>query len=70
MEVTTRKIGNLVGAIIPSDFNVQASDKYSIVKIGDTLAMTPVRDDLFANRSDWVGFRDSVSSMDREWDEV
>ncbi len=70
METTIRKIGNSVGAIIPSELKAQAGDKYKIVKIGDTLVLTPIRDDLFSNKNDWVGFRDSISKTDREWDEV
>ncbi|WP_048000737.1 Programmed cell death antitoxin MazE [Lactiplantibacillus herbarum] len=70
METTIRKIGNSVGAIIPSALKAEAGDKYKIVKIGDTFVMTPLRDNLFAKESDWVGFRDSVSEEDREWDEV
>jgi len=70
METTIRKIGNSVGAIIPKELNAAAGDKYKIVKIGDTLVMTPVRDNLFANKSDWIGFRDSVSQEDRDWDEA
>lgn len=69
METTIRKIGNSVGAIIPSELNAEAGDKYKIVKIDDTLVLTPLRDKLFANEADWVGFRDSVSKEDREWDE-
>lgn len=70
METTIRKIGNSVGAIIPKKLNAEAGDKYKIVKIGDAFVMTPVRDDLFANEADWVGFRDSITKEEREWDEA
>lgn len=70
METTIRKIGNSVGAIIPSELNAKAGDKYKIVKINDTFVLTPIQDDLFANQSDWVGFRDSISKEDDEWDEA
>lgn len=70
METTIRKIGNSVGAIIPKELNAEAGDKYKIVKIGDAFVMTPVRDDLFANEADWVGFRDSITKEEREWDEA
>ncbi|WP_203641189.1 AbrB/MazE/SpoVT family DNA-binding domain-containing protein [Levilactobacillus andaensis] len=70
METTIRKIGNSVGAIIPSELNAEAGDKYKIIRIGDTFVMTPLRDNLFSNENDWVGFRDSISKEDREWDEA
>lgn len=70
METTIRKIGNSVGAIIPSELNAKPGDKYKIVKINDTFVMTPVRDNLFADPSDWAGFRDSISKEDDEWDEA
>lgn len=70
METTIRKIGNSVGAIIPSELNAKAGDKYRIVKINDAFVMTPVQADLFANQADWVGFRDSISKEDDEWDEA
>ncbi|AKP65760.1 Programmed cell death antitoxin MazE [Levilactobacillus koreensis] len=70
METTIRKIGNSVGAIIPSELNAEAGDKYKIVRIGDTFVMTPLRDNLFSNENGWVGFRDSISKEDREWDEA
>lgn len=70
METTIRKIGNSVGAIIPSELKAQAGDKYKIVKIGDTFVLTPIRNDLFSNKNDWIGFRDSISKPDREWDEA
>lgn len=69
METTLRKIGNSVGAIIPSELHPTAGTMYQIVKVGDTFVMTPERTDLFAHDADWVGFRDSVSQADREWDE-
>jgi len=69
METTIRKIGNSVGAIIPRELNAEAGDKYKIVKIGDSFVLTPLRNDLFANESEWKGFRNSISSEDREWDE-
>jgi len=69
METTIRKIGNSLGAIIPSELSAEVGTKYKIVKIGDTFVMTPLRNDLFANETDWTGFRDSISLEDREWDE-
>lgn len=68
METTIRKIGHSVGVIIPSELNAEVGDKYKIVKIDDTFVLTPLRDQLFANETDWVGFRDSISKEDREWD--
>ncbi|KRO10872.1 hypothetical protein IV64_GL002563 [Lactiplantibacillus xiangfangensis] len=47
-----------------------AGDEYKIVKLGDTLVMTPLRNNLFDNETDWTGFRDSVSQEDNEWDEI
>lgn len=69
METTIRKIGNSVGAIIPSELNAVVGDKYKIIKFGDTFVMTPLKDDLFSNEKDWIGFRDSITDEDREWDD-
>ncbi|KGH41683.1 hypothetical protein CMPG5300_2327 [Lactiplantibacillus plantarum CMPG5300] len=30
----------------------------------------PINSELFANPDDWVGFRDSISQADREWDQL
>ncbi len=32
--------------------------------------MTPINLALLANPDDWVGFRDSISQADREWDQL
>ncbi|MFC6181535.1 AbrB/MazE/SpoVT family DNA-binding domain-containing protein [Lactiplantibacillus daowaiensis] len=70
METTIRKIGNSFGAIIPRELEPAAGDKYKIVKVGDTFVMTPIKNDLFANESEWQGFRDSITDEDKQWDEV
>lgn len=70
MEIMMRKFGNPVGAIFPPKLNAVPGDEYKIVKLGDTLVMTPLRNNLFANETDWTGFRDSVSQEDNEWDEI
>lgn len=70
MEMTIRKIGNSVGAIIPSELDAKAGDKYQIVKINETFVLTPVQVDLFSDPAAWTGFRDSISKEDDEWDAV
>jgi len=70
METTIRKIGNSVGAIIPSELKPEAGTTYKVIKVGDTIVMTPVRENLFANPNDWEGFHDALTPEDAEWDEA
>ena len=68
METTVQRIGNSVGVIIPSALQLQAGEHYEVVKIADTIVLTPVKTDLFANPAAWSGFRESVSQEDNQWD--
>ncbi|MFC6202133.1 antitoxin MazE [Lactiplantibacillus nangangensis] len=68
MKTTIRKFGHSLAVIIPNELNPDLGTKYKIVKLGDTFVLTPLRHDLFANETDWVGFRKSITLVDRDWD--
>ena len=70
MEVSIRKIGNAQGIIFPNELNLEVGARYRIEQSGPALIMTPINSELFANPDYWVGFRDSISQADREWDQL
>ncbi|MEN8552884.1 AbrB/MazE/SpoVT family DNA-binding domain-containing protein [Lactiplantibacillus plantarum] len=70
MEVSIRKIGNAQGIIFPNELSLEVGVRYRIEQSGPALIMTPINSELFANPDDWVGFRDSISQADREWDQL
>ena len=70
MEVSIRKIGNAQGIIFPNELNLEVGARYRIEQSGPALIMTPINSELFTNPDDWVGFRDSISQADREWDQL
>lgn len=70
METIIRKIGNSFGVIIPSELKPEAGTTYKIIKVGDTIVMTPIPEDLFADPSDWTGFHNALTAEDTEWDEA
>lgn len=70
METTVRKIGNSVGAIFPKDISPNVGDKYTILKVDDTYILRPKKENIFKNKADWKGFRESITDEDREWDSM
>ncbi|WP_261810734.1 AbrB/MazE/SpoVT family DNA-binding domain-containing protein [Levilactobacillus humaensis] len=70
MKITMRKIGGSVGFIFPRELEPEVGQQFTVVKIGDALCLTPAKGDLFANTSDWVGFRESLLPEDKVWDEA
>jgi len=70
MKTTTRKIGNSVGVIIPSEIKVQTNKSYEIYKVGEAIVMVPNKEDLFKIPEDWKDFRQSITQEDDEWDQM
>lgn len=68
MEVKIRQMGHDVGVVLPAALGLTVGDRYERHQMDDTLVLTPVHQELFANQADWVGFRDSISQEDLEWD--
>ena len=68
METTIRKFGHSLGIILPETLNAKIGDRYQITNNGDSLVLTPLRNQLFSNENDWTGFRDSISKADADWD--
>lgn len=68
MEVKIRQMGHDVGVVLPAALGLTVGDRYERHQMDDTLALTPVHQELFANPTDWIGFRDSIFEEDREWD--
>ncbi len=70
MEIKARKIGNSVGAIFPKDISPEIGETFTILKVEDTYILKPKKKDIFSDPKDWQGFRKSISSDDREWDNM
>jgi len=68
METTIRKFGHSLGIILPETLNAKLGDRYQITNNGDSLVLTPLRNQLFSNENDWTGFRDGISKADADWD--
>lgn len=68
METVARKIGNSVGAIFPKDISPEVGETFTISKVGDAYILKPKKEDIFKHAHDWVGFRESVTDEDTEWD--
>ncbi|WP_204120720.1 MULTISPECIES: antitoxin MazE [Levilactobacillus] len=68
METTIRKFDHSLGIILPETLNAKIGDRYQITNNGDSLILTPLRNQLFSNENDWTGFRDSISKADTDWD--
>lgn len=68
METVARKIGNSVGAIFPKDISPKVGEAFTILKVGEAYILKPKKEDIFKNAADWVGFRDSMTEEDTEWD--
>ncbi|EPM6858976.1 antitoxin MazE [Enterococcus faecalis] len=66
--VKTRKIGESIGIIFPMNILPEVGEIFSIYKLGDTYILKPIKDDIFKNDEDWVGFRESIEKSDLEWD--
>ncbi len=70
MQIIIRKIGNSVGAIIPRKLAPKIGTHYKITKIGTSFVLTPIKSDIFAHPDAWIGFRNSISEDDKQWDKV
>ncbi|HFD1725283.1 TPA: antitoxin MazE [Enterococcus faecium] len=68
METIARKIGNSVGAIFPKDISPKVGEEFTIIKVDDTYVLKPKKSDIFEKDEDWVGFRESVTTEDGEWE--
>ena len=68
METVARKIGNSVGTIFPKDISPEVGETFTISKVGDAYILKPKKEDIFKHADDWVGFRESVTDEDAEWD--
>lgn len=68
MDTIIRKVGNSLGIIIPDELNAKTGDQYKIIKIGDSIVLTLLHNNLFENEAEWKKFRDSISAEDYEWD--
>lgn len=68
METIARKIGNSVGAIFPKDISPEVGEAFTILKVGEAYILKPKKDDIFKNKDDWNGFRNSITQEDEEWD--
>lgn len=70
MEIKARKIGNSIGAIFPKDISPKVGETFTIIKVDDTFILKPKKEDIFADPRNWIGFRESVSKEDEEWDNM
>lgn len=70
METVARKIGNSVGAIFPKDISPEIGETFTILKVGEAYILKPKKEDIFKNEEDWIGFRNSVTQEDAEWDTI
>lgn len=70
MESTARKIGNSVGAIFPKEIAPAPGEKFNVYKIDGLLIFKPKKQDIFSDMSKWDGFRDSITTEDKEWTQM
>ena len=61
MEVKIRQMSHDVGVVLPAALGLTVGDRYERHQMDNTLVLTPVHQELFANPADWGGFRDSIS---------
>lgn len=70
METTVRKIGSSVGLIFPQDISPKIGEIFVILKVGDAYILKPKKEDIFKNKKDWEGFRNSVTEEDKAWENI
>lgn len=70
METIVRKIGNSVGTIFPKDISPKVGETFTILKVGEAYILKPKKADIFENPENWVGFRESITLEDAEWDSM